>query len=772
MHHVKRVHAALCKFADAVTEKMSQLSPGEPEDQLRTPFENLMQEVGQVLAHDVVCTGESRLPGRLGTPDYAVHSQNLLTGYVELKAPGKGANPDRYSGHDRLQWRRFQAIPNLIYCDGNDWGLYRDGERVRPLVRLSGDVAADGKSAIAAKDAETLLALLTDFLSWSPIIPRDVKGLTQLLAPLCAMLRDDVADALKDRNSPLVQLAKDWRELLFPDASDEQFADAYAQTVTFALLLARSEGATTLDLNAAEQTLAAEHSLLSRALQVLTDANAQEDISASLRLLQRVINEVPQQALTGPGDPWLHFYEDFLAAYDPDLRRDAGAYYTPKEVVHAQVRLIDDLLTNRLNRPLGFAHPSVITLDPAVGTGTYLAGVIEHALNKVEEQEGVGAVPGKATELGLNLHGFETMVGPYAVAQLRVSRALVERGGKLPEKGPQVYLTDTLESPHASPPQAPMFFQPISEQHEQALKVKERVPVIVCLGNPPYDRHPSVGKIGKARAGGWVRWGDSKTGEGLGDGTGAILNEFLQPALDAGHGKHLKNLYNLYVYFWRWALWKVFEHDTAKGPGVVSFISASSYLDGDAFAGFREHMRRVCDEVWILDLGGEGRGTRQSDNVFNIQTPVALAVAARSGPPDKNHGAPVHYARMEGSRHDKLKSLDSVRCFADLKWHLCPRGRQDAFRPAGTGDYFDWALLTDVFPWQQSGVKAGRTWVIAADEETLRRRWRKLCGAQGETRRKLFKDSPTGRKAHDTPFDMKALIQLGGNADPPNPDIS
>lgn len=741
MQHTERVHDALKNFADSVTEKTSQPSAGAAEDQLRAPFEALMARVGEALAHTVVCKGESRLPGRLGTPDYAVHKEGLLTGYVELKAPGKGADPDDYSGHDRRQWERFQAMPNLLYSDGNEWALYRDGERVRRLVRLSGDVSTDGNAAVTRHDAAALLDLLTDFFSWTPIVPKDVQGLTGMLAPLCRMLRGDVMDALKDRNSPLVQLASDWRQLLFPDAPDEKFADSYAQTVTFALLLARSEGSTTLDLNAAQKTLSAEHSLLSRALQVFTDPSARAEIAASLRLLQRVINEVPEDALSGPRDPWLHFYEDFLATYDPALRRDAGAYYTPKEVVRAQVRLIDDLLTNRVGRRLGFAHPSVITLDPAVGTGTYPVGVIEHALKKVESEQGPGAVPAKATELGLNLNGFEIMVGPYAVAQLRLSRALLDHGGRLPREGPQVYLTDTLESPHATPSAGPLFHQPLSRQHKRALQVKARVPVLVCLGNPPYDRHPPAEEVSKQHAGGWVRWGESDQGPGtLGDGSDAILNDFVRPALEAGHGRHLKNLYNLYVYFWRWALWKVFEQKAATGPGVVSYISASSYIYGDAFAGMREHMRRLCDEIWILDLGGEGRGTRRDENVFNIQTPVAIALAARFGESDPDTPASVHYHRIDAAtRERKLQILDGTSAVSDVDWEECPDRWQAPFRPAGRGAYFRWPLLTDLFPWQHSGCQFKRTWPIAPAKETLESRWQALLDA--DDRATAFKET-------------------------------
>jgi hypothetical protein len=765
------IEEALQRFAETVRAKMSTLTPGEPEDQLRGPFENFMGDAARALGWNVVCTGETKLPGRLGKPDYAVHLNKLLAGYVELKAPGVGANPGRFGGHNLEQWKRFRAVPNLLYCDGNDWGLYRDGKPEGKIVRLSGDIAAEGRKAIGPEDTHAVERLLRDFLLWRPIIPTDrkgkveLKGFATLLAPLCRMLRDDVTDALQDPNSPLVKLANEWRQLLFPDAPDEQFADGYAQTVAFALLLGRSEGADPLTLDSAEAALAAQHSLLSRALQVLTDPGAQADISASLNLLLRVIAEASPATLTGPENPWLHFYEHFLAAYDRDLRRDAGAYYTPLEVVRAQVRLIDDLLVNRLGKPLGFADPGVITLDPAAGTGTYLLGVIEHALGKVEAQQGAGAVAGQATALAANLHGFELMVGPYAVTELRVSRALRDRGARLPKDGTHVYLTDTLESPDAQPLQYPLFFKPIAEQHAKALNVKCKVPVIVCLGNPPYDRHEAAAGDNQARTGGWVRWGDD------GKGAGAIFRDFLDSAVAAGHGVHVKNLYNLYVYFWRWALWKVFEHETARGPGVVSFISASSYLDGDAFCGMREHMRRLCDEIWILDLGGEGRGTRKSDNVFAIQTPVAIAVALRARKAKKNRPAAVHYARIEGTREAKLAALDAIANFASVKWQNCPDDWQARFRPAGKGKYFDWPLLIDLMPWQHSGVQLKRTWPIGPDSDTLERRWRGLLSAKD---RSAAFHGTGDREIHGTygvaltaEADSKPIAQLPKNAPMP-----
>ena len=756
MNHSMSIHEALQNFADAVTAKMTQVTLGEAEDQVRGPFETFMAEAARALGWRIVCTGETPLPDQIGRPDYAVHRDRLLAGYVELKAPGIGATATRFRGRNRDQFKRFSAVPNILYTDGNEWALYRDGEAVDEVVRLTFDVAADGGRAAAPRDAHAIERLLRDFLSWEPFIPTDRKGkidldgFAALLAPLCRMLRQDVAAALKNPASPLVQLAGDWRQLLFPDATDEQFADAYAQTVAFALLLGRSEGADPLTLESAVRALDAQHNLLSRALQVLTDPNARADMAASLDVLLRVLAVVPPDTLDGPEDPWLYFYEDFLAVYDPELRKDAGAYYTPVEVVRAQVRLIDDLLVHRLGKPLSFADPDVITLDPAVGTGTYLLGVIEHALGRIETEQGAGAVAAHASTLAENLYGFERMVGAYAVSELRVSRVLRDCGAQLPTDGPRIYLTDTLESPYTEPLQLPLFMRPIAEQRVKALKVKSEVPVIICLGNPPYDRHEAARPDNGDRTGSWVRWGDN------GKGTDAIFRDFRDPAIAAGHGVHVKNLYNLYVYFWRWALWKVFEQDPSDG--VVSFITASSYLDGDAFCGMREYMRQQCDEIWILDLGGEGRGTRRSDNVFAIQTPVAIAVALRTKKAEKDAPAKVCYTRIGGTRKQKLAALDAIGNFEAVAWRDCPEDWHAPFRPAGEGDYFAWPLLTDLMPWQHSGVQLKRTWPIAPDSETLERRWRELLRAADR--------SEAFRETEDRTVDGAYRVAMMGNDDP------
>ena len=745
------IHDALKTFADAVKAKMTQITQGEREDQLRAPFENFMVSVANTLGWNVVCTGETPLPDRLGRPDYAVHLNKLLAGYVELKATGIGADAKTFKGHNRNQFKRFSGNPNILYTDGNEWALYRDGQLIDKIVKLSGDIASVGKKAVTSKEAHAIECLLRNFLMWKPIVPTDAKALAKLLAPLCKMLRQDVNEALSHGSKPIRHFAELWKKLLMANATDDRVADAYAQTVTFALLLAHSEGAHTLeeDLHDSVQKLAADHALLSRALQVLTDKSVRDEFKSSLSLLQRVIDRIPIKAMLGNGksDPWLYFYEDFLTAYDPKLRKDAGAYYTPVEVVNAQVRLVDHLLVNKLNKPMGFANPGVITLDPAVGTGTYLLGVIKHAMDRVANEQGVGTVPGHATQLGQNIFGFEIMVGPYAVAQLRLSRDLLDRNATLPKDGPGIYLTDTLESPYLKSPQVVLGFaeSELAEQHQRAINVKDATPVLVCLGNPPYWRHDALSKIGVERAGGWVRFDEEMTTDEpleKREKRSILYPAFIKPAKDTGHGEDLKNLYNLYIYFWRWALWKVFEHKTHTGPGVVSFITASSYIDGDAFSGMREHMRRLCDDIWILDLGGEGRGTRKSDNVFAIQTPVAIAIVVRSKKVNIDKPAKVHYAQIkEGTHDDKLAILDTIDDFSSLQWQDCPEDWQAHFRPDGIGEYFDLPQFSDLFPWSGRGIQFSRTWPIAQDPGILKTRWESLLSSSGDKQKELLKET-------------------------------
>ncbi|HXG39538.1 MAG TPA: type ISP restriction/modification enzyme, partial [Candidatus Limnocylindrales bacterium] len=721
---------AVRAFASAIRDNFAVRVDAQPEDQLKGPVQELLRVAGSLIGRTVSTRTEARIGGLGARPDVGVAVDDLLTGHVELKAPGKGARPERFRGPDRLQWEKFRSLPNLLYTDGIEWSLQRTGREVA-RVRLTGDIRTHGGAAVSDADARALESLLTAFLSWQPVVPTSPRALAETLAPLCRLLRHDVLAAVVDPTSALAQLAEEWRRYLFPDADDDQFADAYAQTVTYALLLARLTGASVVDTDGAARALRHGHNLLAQALRILTDEQARVEIDLPIELLERSIAAVDVDLLhRHDPNPWLYFYEDFLAVYDPKLRKDRGVYYTPAQVVRAQVRLVAELLADRFSRPLTYADEGVVLLDPAAGTGTYPLAAMADALERVRQRYGEGAVPGRATELAQNVHAFEILIGPYAVAHLRLTQEIRSAGGEVPVDGVHVYLTDTLESPHAAPPgQLPLLARPLAEEHRRAQRVKAETRVFVCIGNPPYDRQViDPGDLATARKGGWVRFGER--------GEGGILEDFLAPARAAGAGVHLKNLYNDYVYFWRWALWKVFE--STDGPGIVSFISASSYLRGPGFVGMREWMRRTFDELWIIDLEGDNLGARRTENVFAIQTPVAIAVGVRYGGPRPDEAAVVRYTRIEGSRDEKLAALDGIRSFADLAWSVCGSAWHDPFLPRTAGNYWAWPLVTDIFPWQHTGVETKRPWTIGPSASLLRERWRRLLSRRETDRAEAY----------------------------------
>ncbi|MYE46493.1 MAG: N-6 DNA methylase, partial [Chloroflexi bacterium] len=630
----QRFEDAVRQFADAIAANFATRIPAQPEDQLKAPVRDLLEACGGIWGIEAASRTEVWAEGGIGRPDLGVTAGGLLCGHIELKAPGRGARADRFRGRDREQWERFKALPNLIYTDGSEWSLYRSGKRVGDRVRIADDVSDEGASGLRAAPVRKLAGLLRDFLMHEPVTPRTARGLAEFLAPLARLLRDEVREALDREDSAVRRIADEWRGVLFADAGSAQFADAYAQTVTYALLLAQFEGAENLRQAFAVDALReSQHDLLATALDLLENRPAREELSMPIDLLQRAIEAVDARVLLArrgrqgafnpsqevDRNPWLYFYEDFLGAYDAALRKNRGVYFTPVEVVRAQVRLVAELLRDRFGKSTGFAADGVAVLDPACGTGTYPLAVLQHAADEARERLGSGAVPERLRDLAGRLHAFEILVGPYAVAQLRLTQRLRELG--VADSNPLVYLADTLESPNV-PPNVPysVLTGPLTRERERARAVKSQTRIFVCLGNPPYDREqrgPDAG--GERRKGGWVRHGDA----GL-DADPPILEDFLAPVIEAGDGVHVHNLYNDYVYFWRWALWKVF--DSTADAGIVTFITASSYLSGPAFAGMRAKMRELFDELWIIELEGASRGARKTYNVFQIQTPVAIAI--------------------------------------------------------------------------------------------------------------------------------------------------
>ena len=264
-----------------------------------------------------------------GRPDLGITLNGLLVGHVELKRPGMGARPENFTGPNRTQWGRFKELPNLIYTDGSEWSLYHSGKLYWKRVRISDDICLGGAALFQQEKLAQFDQLLRSFLTWEPIVPGTAQGLAEFLAPLTRILRDEVRAELGRADSPLRTLATEWGRLLFPGADDDQFADAYAQTLTYALLLARLEGAENLRPAIATEVLRDEHALLAEALSLMEVPSVREKLLMPVELLERAIAAVDSIKFEQHGDHWLYFYENFLGAYDPKLRKDRGVYFTP-----------------------------------------------------------------------------------------------------------------------------------------------------------------------------------------------------------------------------------------------------------------------------------------------------------------------------------------------------------------------------------------------------------------------------------------------------------
>lgn len=745
-----RAIEAVRNFVAALREATEPSFGVNPEDQLKVPVTELIHQVADAFGHRVQVRTEVQVEG-VGRPDIGVWTGGasaLLVGHVELKAPGTQISPNAFRGHSRDQWERFQLLPNLIYTNGTEWRLYRTGEEVRSVVLLPTTYRTK-TPRIRDEVVHPLVDLLLDFLSWQPQVPQTAEALAKRLAPLCRLLRDEVVDAVRRGDETLGRVRDEWQRYLFPEASTEEFADAFAQTFTYALLLARTQEMPSTGAEFAAVALRQKHALLGTALQLMNQAR--DAVSLAIDTLERVVAAIDPRAFSDDGeDPWLYFYETFLAAYDPELRKERGVYYTPPQVVQAQVRLVGELLREKFGKRCSFLEDGVNVLDPAVGTGTYLLGALEEGLADVRRVLGPGSVPGYATRAGQNFYGFELLVGPYAVAHLRLAERIQSYGGIIPDEGCRIFLTDTLENPYpADDPKAggsivvdSILVAPLTRERQRAQDVKRNVPILVCIGNPPYDRHAADHERNSSRRGGWIRYGAPNDPDHP-DAEHALLQDFIRPVRRVGQGVHLKSLYNDYVYFWRWALWKVFEEN--QGPGIVSFITASSYLTGPGFAGMREWMRQTLDELYIIDLGGDSRGARTEENVFAIRTPVAIAVGVRYGGPRPSQPANVYYSRIRGTADEKLATLGAIRSFRDLAWQDVPRGWQDRFLPAASSLYSHWPLVTNIFPWQHSGVEPKRTWPVGETPEVLRQRWLALVSSPPSERRELFKESSDRR---------------------------
>lgn len=600
---------------------------------------------------------------------------------------------------------------------------------------------------------------------------RNAKQLSRRMAEVAQDVRDEVADLLtvETKTGPIRSLYRDVREQLLGDITQERFADVYAQTMVYGLLTARIAHPEQFE---SEQSLAVmkfDNEFLDAIYARFregSDGIIDVDELGLADLAEQLAGTNVDELLADFGadnqrdDPVVYFYEEFLAQYDPEQRKDLGAFYTPKPVVRYIVKSVDDALKS-FGLPLGVADPttwgeyvkanpditipkgalaedSVVSMfDPANGTGTFLVEWLERAKSNAGEV-GVKAALKHASALEISL-------ASYAVSHLKVSLDLPEElreQNRIP-----VFLGDTLSEKRVA--RISGLDDPIGAEGVQADRVKYEWHHNVLIGNPPYDRVESQGTGGFITA---VTKGNKTLGER------SLFDDIFDDAKKHTIFSHHASLYNLYVYFWRWAIWKVFEENT--GPAVVSMITASSWLDGPGFLGLRRLAREVADEITVVDLHGDNKGAHKDENVFDIESPVAIVTLIRHGKDDRSKPAPVRYASYRGTRADKLASLTALAAGkstltaveASNNWHA-------PFIPAAGGaDWEQYPAAIDLLPFQMPGCKFNRTWPIAPTRELLRERWARFVSSDDVADRERCFVTGSGRNIHTKVAGFKKLV--------------
>lgn len=616
----------------------------------------------------------------------------------------------------------------------------------------------------------------------------DAARLADRMARTAIDLRDQIGDTLaRERQheqalgqvGPFSTLMEEVRVQLVSDVDGPKFADMCAQTLVYGILTSRVTDPEGFGASPIFSAVPLANPFLAAFFEQVHDEAAALDMAGSginqlvadLRAtnVESILDQFGSTAKGG--DPVIHFYEEFLRKYDAKMRADAGAFYTPQPVVEFIVRAVDEVLRFRFGLPMGVADPTswretaerngfdvpdgvdpdrpfVSMVDPATGTGTFLVAWLRQAKQSFLASGGaLDEWPQHLRDHVLpQMHAFELMLGPYAIAHLKVALELHSEG--LDDGDPKVLLTDTLDhTPRQG--QLQSMSDPVAEEGERAAELKERERFSVVIGNPPYDREQrEVGAAGK-RKGGVVRHGVP--------GIAPLLDAVTKPMKAVGLGHHLKNVYNDYVYFWCWAAWQATRYP--DGPGVVAFITASSYLDGVSMGGLRRLFRRVFDELWIVDLGGEGRGAHTEENVFDIRTPVTIAIGFCSGK-ERSSDCIVRYQRVSGTRADKLSRLGEL-VPDDLTDEISGKGF-DNFTPRSDAQYYDWPQVTDLFPWHWSGSQVKRTWPIGENKSVLMARWNKLI-TELPRNRGVFLRETGSRTAQSSP---QALLSIGSRLKP------
>ena len=660
-------------IATYITELNQQYATGKAhEHSYRLALQNLMNAL---LPKGFTVVNE---PTRedCGAPDFIILKGETPIAYLETKDLQDGDLDGKKKNKE--QFDRYRAsLDHIIFTDYLDFHLYENGENeCVDAVRLA-DIRGE-KIVLLEESADKFLQLINHLANATPQRITSPARLAKVMAGKARLLASVIEQALKNDKEQTSELATQmnvFREYLIHDLNEKTFADIYAQTIAYGLFSARLNDSTPEDFsrNEANELIPKSNPLLRRIFNDIAGYNVDsriawivDDLVAAFRVtdMKRVMKGFKQG--TQQTDPLMHFYEDFLGEYDSKLKKSRGVYYTPQPVVDFIVRAVDDILKKDFGLPMGLADSSMINhevindqfmrgvrgstkimqkkmhrvqiLDPATGTGTFLAAVIRQIYANMEGQRGAW---NSYVEQHLlpRLNGFELMMASYTIAHLKLNMVLRETGyTPQSDQRLRVYLTNSLEEFNAET--GTLFAAAISQEANDASRIKRDCPVMVMVGNPPYS-------------------GESQNkGEWIMDKMKSYKKEpgGIQPLKE----RNPKWINNDYVKFIRLAQ----DYVERNGEGIVAFINPNNFMADPTFRGMRWKLLEVFDKIYTIDLHGSSKKNEtcpdgsKDENVFDIMQGVSINILIKTGKKDKGQLGKVYHKDLFGTRKQKYDFLD------------------------------------------------------------------------------------------------------------------
>lgn len=712
-----------------------------------------------------------------GAPDFVITRSpaNLIIGYLEAK--DIGVNLDEVEKSEQLK-RYRRSLPNLILTNQLEFSWFVDGKERR--TECLGKLSSGNKISRSREGEAAVLQLLRDFLSQAPQPIGTSKDLAARLARLAQMIRDIVVETFRQGKAStlLTDLRRACAAALIPDLDKPdktgEFADMFAQTLAYGLFAARAHhpGPEPFTRLKAAAEIPKTNPFLRKLFEIITGPDLDDEPYVDMvnDLVQVLAHADMEAVLAEFGrrkpreDPVVHLYETFLKNYDPKLREMRGVYYTPEAVVSYIVRSVDWLLRTRFNLPGGLGDeatityekagkepdspkekptaPKVLILDPACGTGTFLYTVVDLIRNRFRQRGDAGMWSGYVRQSLLpRLFGFELLMAPYAVAHLKLGLQLAGRDLSEAERRNWaydfarderlgVYLTNTLEETIAQI--SPLYgaFRAFTEEAQGAAKIKQDLPILVVMGNPPYS--------------------------GVSANMGKWIVRLLKGTLPSGEkvasyyevdGKPLAEkkvwLQNDYVKFMRWGQWRI----ERTGAGILAFITDNGYLDNPTFRGMRQKLMQSFSEIYILDLHGSTKKKERcpdgskDENIFDIQQGVAITIFVKE--PYNSGPAKVYQADLWGLREIYSKANNELRLIGgkyhwlmenDISttyWNIIKPQTPSYLLSLQNGvlekEYLLFPKITDILPLGANGIQTSRdNLVIAFRRDELQKRFEVL----------------------------------------------